>query len=58
MLSHIQNNYHSLRKSEAKVADWVLAHPNEAVDLSIIALAEKAGVSEPTIMMVKKFLML
>ncbi len=50
MLSHIQNNYHSLRKSEAKVADWVLAHPNEAVDLSISALAEKAGVSEPTIM--------
>lgn len=50
MLSHIQNHYHLLRKSEAKVADWVLAHPNETVELSISALAQKAGVSEPTIM--------
>ncbi len=50
MLSHIQNSYDSLRKSEAKVADWVLAHPNETITLSISALAEKVGVSEPTIM--------
>lgn len=50
MLSHIQNHYNELRKSEAKVADWVLDHPNETIELSISALAEKAGVSEPTIM--------
>lgn len=49
MLSHIHNHYEKLRKSEAKVADWVIAHPNETIKISMKALSQKVGVSEPTI---------
>ena len=49
MLERIRAVRPSLRKSEQKVADFVLARPNTAVSSSIAALARKAGVSEPTI---------
>lgn len=39
-----------LRKSEQKVAEVVLARPNDVVGASMAAFAEMAGVSEPTIM--------
>lgn len=49
MLERIRAMRPSLRKSEQKVADFVLKHPNTAVNSSIAVLAQKAGVSEPTI---------
>ena len=38
-----------LRKSEQKVADYVLAHPNEVIHMRIVDLANEACVSEPTV---------
>ncbi len=49
MLSHIHTHKEQLRKSERKVADWVLAHPQETTQLSIAHLAQLANVSEPTV---------
>jgi RpiR family transcriptional regulator, carbohydrate utilization regulator len=40
----------SLRKSEAKVADLVLADPARILELSLAGLAALAGVSQPTVM--------
>jgi len=39
-----------LRRSERKVADYVLAHPDSSVPLGISALAEASGVSDPTVL--------
>lgn len=39
----------ALRKSDAKVADVVLASPVAVLDLSIAGIAAEAGVSEPTV---------
>lgn len=38
-----------LRKSEQKVADYVLAHPKEVIHMRIVDLASEAQVSEPTV---------
>ena len=38
-----------LRKSELKVADFVLRNPLAVIRMRIVDLAEKAGVSEPTV---------
>ena len=38
-----------LSKSEAVVADYVSNHPEEVINLSVSALADLCGVSEPTI---------
>lgn len=38
-----------LNSSEGKVAQYVLANPEEVVHLSIALLSQKAGVSEPTV---------
>lgn len=38
-----------LRKSEQKVADYILAQPDEVIHLRIVDLAQQAGVSEPTV---------
>jgi RpiR family carbohydrate utilization transcriptional regulator len=40
----------SLRKSEAKVADLVLADPARILELSLAGLAALTGVSQPTVM--------
>ena len=38
-----------LSRSEAAVADYVSNHPDEVINLSVSALADRCGVSEPTI---------
>ena len=38
-----------LRKSELKVADFVLKHPLEVIRMRIVDLADQADVSEPTV---------
>lgn len=38
-----------LRKSECKVADFILQQPDRIMHLRIVDLAEQAGVSEPTV---------
>ncbi|WP_085758262.1 SIS domain-containing protein [Oceanicoccus sagamiensis] len=38
-----------LRKSELKVADFILGQPDKVIHLRIVDLAQKAGVSEPTV---------
>ena len=49
MLGKIASARPGLRKSEAKVADAVLADPDGAVRSTLQALAREAGVSEPTV---------
>jgi RpiR family transcriptional regulator, carbohydrate utilization regulator len=49
MLSRIETIRSSLRKSERRVADLVLANPNSAVSLPIGAVADQAGISQPTV---------
>lgn len=38
-----------LRKSEARVADYVLAHANDVIKMRIVDLAAASSVSEPTV---------
>ncbi len=45
----IRKKYNSLRNSEKKVADTILSEDFEIFDATIEDLAEKAGVSQPTI---------
>ncbi|AMO54366.1 transcriptional regulator [Endozoicomonas montiporae] len=45
----VQQGYSSLRRSEKKVADFVLTHPHDSLNSSIADLAKKAEVSEPTV---------
>jgi DNA-binding MurR/RpiR family transcriptional regulator len=45
----IKSRYASLRDSEKKVADYVLAHEGECRTLSLEMLAKKCGVSQPTV---------
>jgi RpiR family carbohydrate utilization transcriptional regulator len=49
LLESIVDRMDSLRPSDAKVAEVVLASPVSVLDLSIAGLAEAAGVSEPTV---------
>ncbi|HKJ94033.1 MAG TPA: transcriptional regulator HexR [Gammaproteobacteria bacterium] len=49
LLSRIQAMLAQLRRSEKKVADLVLARPHAIVHAPIAAVAEQAGVSEPTV---------
>ncbi len=49
ILSTIQTSKSSLRKSEKKVAEYVLKHPEKVIKSSITSLAEKADTSEPTV---------
>ncbi|OWG04097.1 transcriptional regulator HexR, partial [Klebsiella pneumoniae] len=48
MLEKIQSRLEHLSKSERKVAEVILATPEQAIHSSIAALALEAGVSEPT----------
>ncbi len=38
-----------MRKSERKVAEYVLSHPNDIIHMRIVDLASEAEVSEPTV---------
>lgn len=49
MLENIQAQLERLSKSERKVADAILAAPQDAIHKSIATLAAQAGVSEPTV---------
>ena len=46
----IRATYASLRKSEKKVADYVLANEIECSKISLEKLAKRSGVSQPTVM--------
>ncbi len=48
-LKAIEDARPSLRKSEQKVADYVLAKPNDIIHMRIVDLASEAQVSEPTV---------
>ena len=49
LIRRITENQASLRKSEAKVADYVLANASEVIKMRIVDLASKSEVSEPTV---------
>ncbi len=49
MLAKIKSGRDSLRKSEQKVADVILADPDGSVQSSIQSIASRAQVSEPTV---------
>lgn len=49
ILGVISNTRSSLRKSEVKVADFVLSQPEQVMHMRIVDLAQEAQVSEPTI---------
>ena len=49
ILQHLRNHRHELRKSEQKVAEFVLRYPQEVIHMRIVDLATEANVSEPTI---------
>jgi len=48
-MKFITDNYAKLRKSEIKVADYILEHAEEAIHFSVSELADQADVSEPTV---------
>ncbi|HSV55657.1 MAG TPA: MurR/RpiR family transcriptional regulator [Magnetospirillaceae bacterium] len=48
-LAFILNNRSKLRKSETKVAAYVLEHREECIQASVSELAELTGVSDPTV---------
>ena len=48
-LLRIRGLFPGLRPSEKKVAQYVLDHPEEVVDLSVTELAQRSGVSDATI---------
>jgi len=49
LLTRIAAAVPGLRKSERAVAEWVLAQPNETLHLSIAEMAQRVGVSQPTV---------
>ncbi|MGB1238502.1 MAG: SIS domain-containing protein [Pseudomonadales bacterium] len=49
LLKSIAEEREKLRKSEQKVADFVLEHPDDVIHMRIVDLAAKANVSEPTV---------
>ncbi len=51
---NIKALYKDMGKSEKKIADWVISHPNEILPMSISELAEKSKSSEATIVRFSK----
>ncbi|BBB27934.1 MurR/RpiR family transcriptional regulator [Amphritea japonica] len=49
LLKSIADAKSNLRKSEQKVADYVLEHPSDVIHMRIVDLASEANVSEPTV---------
>jgi len=49
LLHKIKEKRPALRKSEARVADYVLQHPSDIIGMRIVDLAASAEISEPTI---------
>lgn len=49
LIRRIADNQTALRKSEAKVASYVLDHANDVIKMRIVDLAAHSDVSEPTV---------
>jgi RpiR family carbohydrate utilization transcriptional regulator len=49
LIRRIADNKTALRKSEVKVADFVLDHAAEIINMRIVDLASRSAVSEPTV---------
>lgn len=49
LIRRIADNQSALRKSEAKVASYVLDNANAVIRMRIVDLASQSGVSEPTV---------
>ncbi len=49
ILPHIESRLDQMRRSERKVAELVLARPDEVIHMRIVDLAAAAQVSEPTV---------
>lgn len=49
LLQTIGRDMQKLRKSERKVAEYVLSKPNDVIHMRIVDLAQEAHVSEPTV---------
>ncbi|MGE5599240.1 MAG: MurR/RpiR family transcriptional regulator, partial [Bacteroidota bacterium] len=45
----LQTAYPSMRTAEKRAADYITAHPDEVVYLSVTDLAERSGTSESTV---------
>ena len=54
VLEAIRQGYASLRKSERKVADIILADPGVLARMNMVTLASEAGVSQPTVARLSK----
>ena len=50
----LQAVYHDLSPAETRAADYLLAHPEDIHDLSIVDFADRAGCSEATIVRLSK----
>ncbi|MBP2301090.1 MurR/RpiR family transcriptional regulator [Azospirillum picis] len=49
MLARIAAVRDRIRPSERKLADYAMAHPGDVINLSMAELADRTGVSEPTV---------
>ena len=49
MLERLAQQLDDLSPAERRVAEWILAHPREALASNLAALARQAGTSEPTV---------
>lgn len=49
LLDRIEAGIDTLRPSEQAVAQYVLRHPNQVIDLTFPDIARRAGVSQPTV---------
>lgn len=56
MIETIRENYQQMFAAEKKVADYILAHPDEVVSASVSELAELSGVSDATVIRMCKHL--
>ncbi|BCL73314.1 RpiR family transcriptional regulator [Vibrio nigripulchritudo] len=50
VIEMITRSLDQLRKSDRKVAEWVLSDPHKAINSTLVETAKAAGVSEPTVM--------
>lgn len=49
LFTHIRNEYNNLSKGNQKIADYLLAHPEEALHLSALEIGEKSQTSAATV---------
>ena len=49
MLDQITQSLHELSRSEKRVAEWILAHPREAIGATLAQVSRECETSEPTV---------